>query len=1110
MSLVRVASMAAALVASAGLVGLGQNRQARPFRRTPDFAGAAIPDPPEQGRPWTPPATKLPRFLTKATALLFEQGVADPRGCEYREVDLGDATLLTTHAFVLPARPCDAGRFAVGWDGAVYPASRVGGVADLDADIRALADAMKDRRAEAAEEGGPRAGARRTGGFTGLSMPMFRPMGEKPTGPASVETASALKVCLLLRLGRADLAEALFAAGTTWTPDVRPPDLTDYHLSHLTLAQEWADRVYNRAVDAHGRGDDAVALDASRRVSAFVARAGPALEAMGFPPPANAIRRGDAPPYFPKLGQLRELLADQERRAKEPPRHPIPGPEAPAAERVAALIRDLDQVTGGMGVIMNGMTSPSGSDAERALVREGDAAVEPLLAALESDDRLTRTISHPGSRHGQDDRLIHPVSQSEQSALIAIMKTRAIPGATNYGWGEDRAARRASAAAIRAYWVKNRGVPELERYYRTLADDRATPAEWLDAAEALAQPSDVRGRGGSYAIPHRLGGKVPPPRGESLRARTDPGVTALIAKRVESIDPSASRQVPHQGSGEIFKVSNANRMATFLADWDPKGAVPTLKARVDRSAAILRASKPRDVHEGGLATDIARMTTLRLKADDPSALDDYAAWARTVAPPEFGFFQAEMFEPMWRHPDHPAIAAAARSLFDDPASPWVPLFRPGDRGWQEGGFKAGVITSPLLGLEPFRKLVLSGLADLRENGSVEVDASGKVAVHIGREMTEFPAPREGDPLRPPPSSTTPLRLADLYASTLATIAGFPPCERYWPIPRRDEAIAACAAMLRRYGPRFRYSEAARSLYETAPFYPQHQGAILAFDPLDRPATAIDVREGRAIFHIEGAETRRWPMPALPMPARWTSLAISDDDPGLRGHDLSKGKPRAQVEMLQGGSVWQAEEAREGDRWRRYYGLVWRHGLARVPAEAIEFPAPWNTGWYRVSAALDGRLIAPGGVDDGTRIVQSPVKLGSPLTAEVWLRNHRGVDVGAPGPWSRDEGGVSLREGVTIRLYRRPDPPAKVRGRMPDRPPPDIEIPARAARRHRDDAPPSTLAPTATARVLRLDLRDLFAVDAPGQYRLEVTADALVLGDGSRGPLSAIFTLVGAH
>jgi hypothetical protein len=54
----------------------------------------------------------------------------------------------------------------------------------------------------------------------------------------------------------------------------------------------------------------------------------------------------------------------------------------------------------------------------------------------------------------------------------------------------------------------------------------------------------------------------------------------------------------------------------------------------------------------------------------------------------------------------------------------------------------------------------------------------------------------------------------------------------------------------------------------------------------------------------------------------------------------------------------------------------------------------------------------------------------------------------------------------------------------------------------------TLSPAATARVLRLDLRDLFAFNAPGRYRLEVTVDDLRLDDGSRAVLSAVFTLVG--
>jgi len=66
------------------LVGCG----ADPFRPAPKFAGKTIPDPPRQADPWTPPETKLPRFLVRATAAIFEAGAADPRDCAYREVEI--------------------------------------------------------------------------------------------------------------------------------------------------------------------------------------------------------------------------------------------------------------------------------------------------------------------------------------------------------------------------------------------------------------------------------------------------------------------------------------------------------------------------------------------------------------------------------------------------------------------------------------------------------------------------------------------------------------------------------------------------------------------------------------------------------------------------------------------------------------------------------------------------------------------------------------------------------------------------------------------------------------------------------------------------------------
>ena len=143
------------VVAIGSLTGaaLWQAQSRAQSRPAPRFEGASIPVPPEQDRPWAAPATTLPTSLVTATRLLFEQGIADPRGCEYREVEISDRSLVSTHGFVLPAKPGEVRRFAVGWDGVVYPASLVGKAADLDADVRNLADSLRKSREEAVAKG---------------------------------------------------------------------------------------------------------------------------------------------------------------------------------------------------------------------------------------------------------------------------------------------------------------------------------------------------------------------------------------------------------------------------------------------------------------------------------------------------------------------------------------------------------------------------------------------------------------------------------------------------------------------------------------------------------------------------------------------------------------------------------------------------------------------------------------------------------------------------------------------------------------------------------------------------------------------------------------------
>ena len=261
--------------------------------------------------------------------------MADPRGCEYRQVEIGTNSIVNARGFVLPERADTPGRFVVCWDGLIYPAVTVGEPADLDRDIKDLAAHLKRTR-----EAGP-SNRFMPGGLLGLPRGRAR----ITTGVAGVDNQSPIKICLLLRLGRADLAEALFAAGTTWTPKPRTRDLTNYGMSYLTLAGDWAGSAFERLIGAHVRGDDAIALDLARRLAKFRDLASAKAEALGFPLAGSAEpRRHRARPRFYFLSQLDDLLRDQERRAKLPARGPIPKKGGDPSARIAALIRDLDQI----------------------------------------------------------------------------------------------------------------------------------------------------------------------------------------------------------------------------------------------------------------------------------------------------------------------------------------------------------------------------------------------------------------------------------------------------------------------------------------------------------------------------------------------------------------------------------------------------------------------------------------------------------------------------------------------------------------------------------------------------------------------------------------------
>ena len=115
----------------------------------------------------------------------------------------------------------------------------------------------------------------------------------------------------------------------------------------------------------------------------------------------EAPRRGLqlGPAYVRNSIVITELLADQERRAREAPRGPVPASHGgDPAPRITSLLRDFDQIHVLQQVSWGG-AKPGDGAIVGEVIAEGAPAVEPLLAALESDTRLTRCIY---SRAGSD------------------------------------------------------------------------------------------------------------------------------------------------------------------------------------------------------------------------------------------------------------------------------------------------------------------------------------------------------------------------------------------------------------------------------------------------------------------------------------------------------------------------------------------------------------------------------------------------------------------------------------------------------------------------------------------------------------------------------------
>ncbi len=481
-----------------------------------------MPQPPSQQLPWTAPDTKLLKKLTNVVPVLFEQGLADPRGLEYRSIVVrvgsvwGNSHTIQTRGWVIDSF------YAIGWNGLVYPVISIGEKQNLRSDILSIVSKDKKERAEYEKKYPGETINRSRYSYSAFSED--RALSEKSLLP--------LKVALLLRLNEVELAETLWKSLDQLDTDENETSFKD---PYLLLIQDLVWAYFDRAVCAHMRGDTSIAFTSASILSKLQKAVDLEAKKRGFQESIRLIHH--------VLASLPELLSDEERRLNTPRNKDVSTLLNELSDdpivKTKALIELLDEISARQFGQPGGVYL--GDDPIlKELIRVGEPAVELLLTCLEEDSRLTRSVSF--HRDFFRTRRFISVSEAAYIALCEILQIH------NFGKEDDWKGRGVEgqaeiAAKIRAYWNKYKGMPYSERLYKILADDQVGGESWLEAASSIVQTA-----------------------GKSLRGKNSPSVSTLMRERVKNLL-----------AAEEF--DSSCDMVLILADWDLQAALPLLRRR---------------------------------------------------------------------------------------------------------------------------------------------------------------------------------------------------------------------------------------------------------------------------------------------------------------------------------------------------------------------------------------------------------------------------------------------------------------------------------------------------------------------------------------------------
>ena len=410
---------------------------------------------------------------------------------------------------------------------------------------------------------------------------------------------------------------------------------------YVYMVHEWAWLHHEPAVEAHEHGDDVTALANAKVVVRLKEAIGPTARKRGIPEPKNDCMSPELLLFLPFGDEAARLLEDGARRVKTPPVKRVLevglGKFPDQAQRIAALVRDLEVVQAdeswGSSDYYFG-ESIDGSPVIQALIKEGDAAVEPFLQCLANDRRLTRTVgyyNYGGEFYSRAQ--LYAVDDAAFVVLQQVLKSESFGPLTVEGYKThlDMKKRREVADEVRRFWNRNKGRTQEEIWLSVLEDPGMTPAEWLKAAQAIVS----RVSRNEAIFPSDDGGVPPedpdnlsrPMAGEPLRVKYHRRLVEAIARRSDEMARMArlvSFDDRYGRAGQ--RMCEACGMALCLAEWDRKAAMPVIRRRFDNCRPYT--GYPAFYQCAGAT--LALLAEAGIQAGDQRIIDTYAAWLRSI------------------------------------------------------------------------------------------------------------------------------------------------------------------------------------------------------------------------------------------------------------------------------------------------------------------------------------------------------------------------------------------------------------------------------------------------------------------------------------------------